>query len=163
PDNYISSRALHKVILDAGEQETYDRLREQGAIRQEINYGSFRMVVVDEQALGGREQLQSLAVRDSFDLIPLNRYMLGPTNPAETYNQLPSELRKSDISIASANGTRPAGGLYLVQFAGPIRDEWLASLRATGAEIVSYMSSNAYVVRSNAKAARKLMKFSQND
>ena len=167
PDVYISDSALHKVIIGAGEQETYDALRQRDAIREEINYGSFRMVVVDEQAMGGRAALQSLAgvaVRDELNLIALNGYVLDTTNPAATYNQLPADLRKSTMAIASANGSTPAeGGLFLVQFAGPIRDEWLKTLRATGAEIVSYMPSNAYVVRSNAKAARRLMKLGKNN
>jgi Subtilase family/Viral BACON domain len=165
PDAYISDSTLHKVIIGAGEQATYDALRQQGAIRDEINYGSFRMVVVDEQAMGGRAALQSLAggVRDEFNLIALNGYVLDTTNPAATYNQLPGDLRRSDISLASANGTAPAGGLYLVQFAGPIQDEWLKSLRATGAEIVSYMPSNAYVVRGSAKAARRLLRLGSNN
>src|SRR5205085_12313955 len=68
-----------------------------------------------------------------------------------------------DISIAAANGMAPAGGLYLVQFAGPIQDGWLASLRATGAEVVSFMPSNAYVVRAKAKAAKRLLRFGQNE
>src|SRR6185295_10584665 len=92
PDAYISDQTLHKVILGADEQETYNTLREQGAIRNEINYGSFRMVVVDEQAMGGRERLQSLggSVQDNFNLIALNGYILDTTNPAATYNRLPA-------------------------------------------------------------------------
>jgi Subtilase family/Viral BACON domain len=167
PDAYISDSALHKVIIGAEEQETYNALRDRNAIREEFNYGSFRMVVVDEQAMGGRAALQSLAgvaVRDELNLIALNGYVLDTTNPAATYNQLPADLRKSTMSIASANGSTPTeGGLFLVQFAGPIQDEWLKTLRATGAEIISYMPSNAYVVRSNAKAARRLMKLGKNN
>src|SRR5205085_5131509 len=149
PDSYVSDSPLHKVILDAADQATYNRLSEQSAIHDEINYGSFRMLVVDERAMGGRMAMQSLggAVQDNFNLIALNGYVLDTTNPAATYNQLPADLRKSDIAIASAAGSAPAGGLYLVQFVGPIQDEWLKALRTTGAEIVSYMPFNAYVVR----------------
>ncbi|HEY9231369.1 MAG TPA: hypothetical protein VIS78_04465, partial [Blastocatellia bacterium] len=165
PDTYVSDSALHKVIVGAAEQATYDALREQGAIRDEINYGSFRMLVVDERAMGGRPAVQSLggAVQDNFNLIALNGYVLDTTNPAATYNQLPADLRKSDIAIASAAGSAPAGGLYLVQFVGPIQDDWLKTLRATGAEIVSYMPFNAYVVRGDNRAARRLMKLGKND
>ncbi|MFL6274634.1 MAG: S8 family serine peptidase [Blastocatellia bacterium] len=165
PDAYVSDSALHKVILDAADQATYNRLSEQGAIHDEINYGSFRMLVVDERAMGGRMAMQSLgsALQDEFNLIALNGYVLDTTNPAATYNQLPADLRRSDISIASAAGTAPTGGLYLVQFVGPIQDEWLKSLKATGAEIVSYMPSDAYVVRGSAGAARRLMKLGKND
>ena len=160
PDSYVSDSALHKVILDARELQTYAALREQGAIRDEIDYGSFRVLVVDERAMGGRAAIESLAgaVQDNFNLIALNGYMLDTTNPSATYSRLPADLRKQDIAIAAARGVAPAGGLYLVQFAGPIRDEWLGTLRATGVEIVTYMPSNAYVVRGSAKAARRLEK-----
>ncbi len=42
----------------------------------------------------------------------------------------------------------PAGGpgLHLVQFAGPIRDEWLTQLRSGGVEIVQYIHPFTYVV-----------------
>jgi subtilisin-like proprotein convertase family protein len=43
--------------------------------------------------------------------------------------------------------TRSAGPqFWLVQFAGPIKDEWLDQLTKIGLQIVTYMPNNAYVV-----------------
>jgi hypothetical protein len=165
PDAYVSDNTWHKLVLGAGDQATYDDLRDRGAIVGEIDYGSFKMVVVNEQALGGHAAMQSLAaaVQDDFNLIPINGYALDTTNPDATYRQLPADLRKTDIADALERGVQPTGGLYLIQFAGPIQDAWLAALKATGVEVVTYMPSNAYVVRGNAKAATALLTFAKQN
>ncbi|MFQ5910939.1 MAG: S8 family serine peptidase, partial [Thermoplasmata archaeon] len=53
---------------------------------------------------------------------------------------IPDELRISGY---------PAGadGYYIVQFRGPVKAKWKASLLQAGAEIVSYVPSNAFLVR----------------
>jgi hypothetical protein len=162
---YISDNSWHKLIIDANDQTTYNRLRSQNAIIGEINYGSFRLVVVNEQALGGKAAVQQLAaaVQDEFNLIPLNGYVLDTTSPDTTYHQLPADLRKTDLADALARGAKPAGGLYIIQFAGPIQDAWLEALKATGVEVVTYLPSNAYVVRGNAKAALALIGFAKQN
>jgi subtilase family protein/BACON domain-containing protein len=164
-DAYISDNSWHKLIVDANDQTTYNQLQSRNAIIGEINYGSFRLVVVNEQALGGRAAVQQLAasVQDDFNLIPINGYVLDTTNPDATYNQLPADLRKTDLADALARGVKPTGGLYLIQFAGPIQDAWIDALKATGVEVVTYMPSNAYVVRGNAKAALALIEFAKQN
>ena len=161
PDAYTSNNAWHKVILGADDQAAYNELLDKGAILDQINYGSFRLVVVNEQAMGGRAALQALAaaVQDNFNLIALNGYLLDTTNAEATYSTLPADLRKTDIADALARGIQPAGGLYIVQFAGPIQDAWLDALKATGVEVVTYIPSNAYIVRGNSKSAASLISF----
>lgn len=161
PNAYISDNTWHKLILGADDQATYDALRDSGAILSEINYGSFKLVVVDERAMGSRDALHALSVsvQDNLNLIALNGYILDTTNPDATYRGLPADLRKSDIADALARGTRPIGGLYILQFAGPIQDAWLDALKATGVEVVTYIPSNAYIVRGKAKAGAALLSF----
>ena len=54
--------------------------------------------------------------------------------------QIPAALRVSD---------HPAGGegYYIVQFRGPVKEEWKESLTRAGAEILDYVPSNAFLVR----------------
>ncbi|MCS6885943.1 MAG: S8 family serine peptidase [Acidobacteriota bacterium] len=158
PQAYINGGSLHKVFIDNTNEALYDSLRAQNAIVNEIDYGSYKMLVIDENAIGGRSQIYALPVpiRDDQNLIALNGYILDTTNPDATYNALPADLRKGEMLQALRKGTSPTSGLYLVQFVGPIQDSWLDALRATGAEIVSYMPSNAYVVRANNYAAASL-------
>jgi hypothetical protein len=164
PQSYINQTSRHKLMISADETQLYTELLSKNAILDEINYGSFKLVTVDERAVGGRTALQSLstAVRDDQNLIALNGYILDTTSPETTLRQLPADLRQTDMTDALARGSQPRGGLYLVQFAGPIQDGWLDALKDSGAEIVSYMPSNAYVVRAGTGTAAALPFFKQN-
>ncbi|MFP5260457.1 MAG: S8 family serine peptidase [Blastocatellia bacterium] len=156
--SYISDGPLHKLIVDARDEATYSALRDKGAIVDEIDYGSFKMLVVNQQQLGGRAELRALPaeVHDGMNLITLNGYTLDTTNPDATYAQLPADLRRPDIADALARGIQPRGGLYIVQFVGPIQDAWLDALKATGAQVISYIASNAYIVRADSKAGARV-------
>ncbi|HEY8208327.1 MAG TPA: Ig-like domain-containing protein [Myxococcaceae bacterium] len=94
---------------------------------------------------------------DEQHLIALNGYPVDTQNPERTYGQLPQGLRTGDMANALRNGAAPAGGLYLLQFSGPVRDEALASLRNTGVEVVSYVPFNAYVIRASSTAGARLV------
>ncbi len=164
PESYMNTEALHKLIINAEDTQVYNQLIASNAITDEINYGSFRLVVVNEQAVGGRTALQALATpRDEQNLIALNGFILDTTNPQATYGQLPTNLRQTEMADALARGTGADGGLYIVQFAGPVQDAWLDSLKGTGAEIVSYIPNNAYVVRAGSNAAFMLPIYKQQN
>ena len=45
----------------------------------------------------------------------------------------------------SSRGTLP----YLVQFSGPIREEWKTALKTAGADIKGYVPENAFIVETN--------------
>src|SRR5262245_38660165 len=87
-------RPLHKVLLDSSDESTYARLRERRAVRDEIDYGSFKLLVLDEDAVGGADALRSLPLirRDGQDQIALNGYVLDTTRPEDTYLSLPDGL-----------------------------------------------------------------------
>ena len=158
---YINSSSVHKLMIRSEDAAVYNDLAGRGAIVDEIDYGSFKLVRVSEQAMGGRDSLATLSipVRDDQDLITFNGLVMDTNQPEATGAQLPAELRQSDMAAAIANGTEPTGGLYVIQFAGPIKDSWLSRLQATGAEVISYIASNAYVVRASAASARELIRF----
>ncbi|HEV8485031.1 MAG TPA: S8 family serine peptidase [Blastocatellia bacterium] len=65
---------------------------------------------------------------------------------------------EADTSLLVSPGA--AGGasrqLRVVQFAGPIRREWIERLNATGAEIAGFIPNNAYVVRATARQIKLL-------
>lgn len=158
---FMNNRSVHKLLIGSEDIAVYNDLASRGAIVSEIDYGSFKLVRVSEQAIGGRDSLAtlSLPVRDEQDLITLNGFVLDTNQPEELRAQVPGELRQNDMSEAIANGIAPRGGLYIIQFAGPIKDSWLRRLKATGAEVVSYLASNAYVVRAGAGIAQELIRF----
>ncbi|MGA9770828.1 MAG: S8 family serine peptidase [Blastocatellia bacterium] len=46
--------------------------------------------------------------------------------------------------------------LRVIQFAGPIKRAWVERLQAAGAEIVSYIPNNAYIIRGTSGALRRV-------
>ncbi len=166
---YLSQSRQHKLLFQTGgsaaeaELAVYEELKRSGGILQEVDYGSFKMVVVDEYFIGGRDALLRLGnrVRDDFNLISLGGHDLDTTAPEATLNQLPMELRQSDMAQALARGGAPRGGLYLAQFIGPVQDKWLTALEQTGAELVSYVGANAYLVSASPRSAMKLLRLKQ--
>src|SRR5262249_26829002 len=59
PQNHLNQNRLHKLIINRKESAVYDQLAKQNAIRNEIDYGSFKLVEVDEIAVGGGAALQA--------------------------------------------------------------------------------------------------------
>ncbi|MEP7342323.1 MAG: S8 family serine peptidase, partial [Acidobacteriota bacterium] len=162
PQTYLNQNRLHKLIINSnetGQMDVYDGLAQQGAIRDEVNYGSFRLIVVDEQAVGGREAVRALPVapRDEQNLIVLNGYVIDTTNAEPLSKQPPADLRQTRMADARKNFSRPGDGMFIVQFIGPIQDEWLKELDSTGAEVITYVPNNAYIVRAGSNAAMGLI------
>jgi len=156
---FIGKGTRHKLFINADDFATYNELQSHSAVKSEVDYGSFKMVVVDDQPIG-REALSSMRdkIRDDQNLIAINGYMIDTTTGEAVLDRVPNDLRQTDMA-----GDRPNGGLYLVQFVGPIKGEWLKHLRGTGAEIVSYIPNNAYVVRANNVSAFTLKRFRNQD
>ncbi|HEY7453618.1 MAG TPA: S8 family serine peptidase [Thermoleophilaceae bacterium] len=55
-------------------------------------------------------------------------------------------------SLAAKDGPERSEALVLVQFVGPVKDEWLAKLRATGATVLGYAAQNGYIVHAAGNA-----------
>jgi hypothetical protein len=155
PQSYLNQNRLHKLIINKEDAATYNRLAQRNAIRSEVNYGSFRLVVVDEEAVGGRAALQAMQIapRDDQNMIALNGYVIDTSNAQPLSKEPPADLKVSRMAQARAQNTAPGGGLYIVQFIGPVQDGWLRTLESTGADVITYLPNNAYVVRCDARAA----------
>lgn len=78
-----------------------------------------------------------------------NRPVLDPLAPSPTLGLTPPPalLPQEAESTAAA----PHGGkrLHLVQFAGPIKLEWVDGLKSIGLRIINYLPENAYLVYGN--------------
>ncbi len=83
-------------------------------------------------------------------MINLNGYLLDGADPAATAARLAAI--PADLQESGARAADDEHGLRIVQFAGPIKDEWLDTLRQTGAHVVTYVPNDAYVVRVDAQA-----------
>jgi len=160
PKTYLNPNRLHKLIISDKDVGIYDRLAKANAIRNVIDYGSYKMVVVDEEAAGGRAALQALpvALRDEQNMIIFNGYLIDTSASQPLSKEAPVDLKSSRVSEAAARAAAPGKGLYVIQFIGPIQDSWLKELEQTGVEIITYAPNNSYVVLANERAAGELMK-----
>jgi hypothetical protein len=163
--SYISDDRSHKIIINHQDSALYQELARRNAILAQIHYGSFIQVTVDEDALGGREVLRSmnLQVNDVEDLIPLNGYVLDASKSEPLSVELPADLRQTRMADSFKTGRAPAGGLFIVKFAGRIREDWLDTLKGTGAQIIGYVPSNAYIVKTDARSASRIKRMKEEN
>ncbi len=106
------------------------------------DYGGFKLMEVNSTATGEFAGDASVEPRDGDNRILLNAGEFDTAAGAAT------AMRKTSVSF---QGRR----LHLVQFAGPVKPEWLDKLTAAGVTVVTYIPNNAYLVYgSNASLAK---------
>ena len=71
-------------------------------------------------------------------------------------NALIDTSRPLGLSIPDNLRAQGDPGTYIVQARGPVDDAFRAALKQAGADVVSYIPNNAYLVRASANAARQL-------
>ncbi len=103
------------------------------------DYGSFALYRISSTSLESlpAELLSKVEAAD-MDRILFDAY---PFNTQTERLRIPADLRADDPSGA---------GLHLIQFVGPIKEEWLEAVRATGSETVHYVANNAYLLWTDA-------------
>jgi hypothetical protein len=106
------------------------------------DYGGFQLIEADDSILTNLDTRRA-EWQDDFDEIKLNAKLL---------NTRASEILALRKSAGNFSGKR----LHLVQFAGPVKPEWLAALEKHGARIVSYIPENAYLIYGDASAIAKM-------
>jgi subtilisin-like proprotein convertase family protein len=148
PEGYVASGRLHRVRIDV-DDPALDTLLGADAIAWKEVYPSFVYALVDARRAGGLDALRARGVQvcDEDTLINLNGYLLDGADARATASELatiPEALRAPTTAPADGEGR-----LRIVQFRGPVKDEWLDELRATGAWVVTYVPNNAYVVRTD--------------
>ncbi len=112
------------------------------------DYGAFRVLDASPPALQGAAAAGRVELRDDFLRIALNSGDLDTSRAAPK--------RALGPPTVGADGK----ALHLLQFAGPIRPEWLARLDATGVRVVTHVPANAYLVYGDAAALERLRVFS---
>jgi hypothetical protein len=106
------------------------------------DYGSYQLYQVD-QVRTGLVQSSAVEVRDDCNLIRLN---------AASIDTSTATVQTARAVVASFRGKR----MHLIQFVGPIKSEWRDALKQTGAQIVTYIPQNSYLVYGDAQALAKL-------
>lgn len=139
PSDQIHGSGLHKLLLRSDDRAGLERLAALGVVDRQVDYGSFKVLVVDDRAIPalGEAALAGATLRDDYDLVAVNRWLI------DTREGEPANLPGDRLDTPG----RFERQLYLVQFEGPVKDAWLADLTSQrDAQIVAYLPSNAYAV-----------------
>jgi len=110
-----------------------------------VDYGAFQLFGMPAAApaiFAAATNAAGAEPRDDYDTILLN------AGPIDTTVQ---PAQAAQMAVGPAGGKR----LHLVHFVGPVRPEWVAELRKTGVEIVTYLPNNAYLIYGDATVTAK--------
>ena len=138
----------HRVKLQVSDPDLAERLLDAGEARLVADYGSFRLLEADPAAVSALGDAPGLQRRLEYDRIALNTGWIQ-TRPAQATAR----------PLAVFAGRR----LHLVQFAGPVRPDWYTALRTAGAEVVTYIPFNAYLVYLDSNALGRLRELAGRD
>jgi uncharacterized repeat protein (TIGR01451 family) len=119
------------------------QLQQQGA-RLLADYGSFQFLAAPADRAVALAAAVGADVVDEQDVIELHSGFLRTTEPA---------VRALREPLPPFAGRR----LHLVQFVGPIKQEWQAELLATGVELVAYLPHNAYLIYGDAPTLGRVL------
>ncbi|MFZ6027978.1 MAG: S8 family serine peptidase [Chloroflexota bacterium] len=115
------------------------------------DYGAFALYKVPAQELNSlnverRNELHIVEDTLLFDNYPFNTQQEGLANIPDAYQ------------------TQSMGGqaLQLIQFVGPIKEEWLQTIRAQGAAPIHYIANNGYLVWADSNARNRLASLAQD-
>ncbi len=100
------------------------------------DYGAFQLLEADPARVAPLIQAGRAEARDEEDLVLLN------TRALDTRSDEAQARNAARAPVETFAGRR----LHLVQFAGPVKPEWYAALAGTGAEVVTYIPHNTYLV-----------------
>ncbi|MCA0350835.1 MAG: S8 family serine peptidase [Chloroflexi bacterium] len=124
-----------KLLLPQSANNQRQQVQQAGG-RLLVEYPSMSLWQVPDQQLARLDSAVLNFARPDFDQLALRGLTLD-TRQAQTELNIPQHLRQ----------TRSAGEQYwLVQFIGPVKDQWLEQLTAIGLEISIAMPQNGFLV-----------------
>lgn len=135
---YRSPGARHKVI--SRDAKSSAELEAQGA-RLIADYGSYKLFDVSSEQ-------SAKTTSSSVEVVDENNLVMLTSGTIDTTTSEAQDMR----SLKGVNGASGGRQMHLIQFAGPIKNEWYQALLATGAKIVTYIPNNAYLVYGDSKA-----------
>jgi hypothetical protein len=112
-----------------------------GGARLIADYGGFQLYdALDSMTNFPADKAE---LRDDYNLILLNASRLDTTT---------TEVKALRKTVGSFAGRR----MHLVQFAGPIKPDWRQALLDAGAQMVSYIPHNTYLIYGDAEAIARV-------
>ena len=119
--------------------------------RRVADYGGYLLYDVPDSAA------QELAGHPSVEAVDEYRFVLLNSGPIDTETSAAAGPRRA--APENFDGKR----LQIVQFVGPSRPEWITALSDTGADLVTYLPHNAYLVYADAASLGALTELESSD
>ena len=115
------------------------------------DYGSFALYRVDSATLTGLVSMRGqVTVLADADRLLLDAYSFDTQK--DSFARIPAAYRTAQVT---------GDALQLIQFVGPIKDEWLQQVAAAGATPVHYVPNYGYLVWAGAAARANLAQLAQ--
>lgn len=135
----VAAQSVHKVIASPG------ALDGRSGITRWHDYGTFALYKVTDAALAG---------------LPAGSYRLADEMDRLLFTAYPFDTQQDSLDLPDGLMTAvPATpSLHLIQFVGPIKDEWLARVAATGAVPIHYVANNGYLVWTDGNGRAQLQR-----
>ena len=105
-------------------------------------YGAFTVLEADDSALAGLDT-NRLEITDDWNFIRLNARLMDTRAP---------EIK----ALRKPRGAFAGKRLHLVQFAGPLKTEWFEALKESGAQIITYIPENTYLIYGDAPSLARM-------
>lgn len=137
-----TAAAEHKVLIPKGEGVPvgYQKL---------ADYGSFALYRSDKDIAPGMMS----KMLDNANMLLFDRQQFDTQTDA----------MRPPVGFSLASSSQPAG-LHLVQFVGPLKDDWLGEIRRQGGIPIHYIANNGYLVWADANTRAALSNLvGQND
>ena len=149
PVDYRSPGELHKVLIEKGDIRQLPIIKKISPwnVYPYLNRKLYIIPTAELNKLTPKEQ-KILTIRDDLNLIRLRDRFFDTTVPQP---EVPENLRLVQKDEAQ---------LHLVQFVGPVQDDWLEELRRIkGITVVTYIPENAYLIWADQKARESLIEW----
>ncbi len=175
---FLGLGLVQRAKLQGGRSKAFDSYAKSDAATQAVRDQSKTIFRIPAQSEGEREAARKMStlVEDygSFVVIAAEKgkdfSRSGvESQPLETTVNLPGKSFEP-VQDSPAETVRPGGtasgktndkDYYIVQFAAPVRDEWLDSLRSVGAEVLQYVPHQSFFVYADSGTMQKIANHSR--
>ncbi|MEW6129100.1 MAG: S8 family serine peptidase [Acidobacteriota bacterium] len=179
PDKNVAYRSvgnIHKIVVASHDLASINGIKSSGGM-EIADYGSYKLFIANQNSLTQIEshqanrraraqgletaQLESQStgaqfdLRDDYNILFLRAGKIDTTQDENFMGVEQSANADTDNLTLPLHRKEIAGEarLRLIQFAGPIKQDWLDRLQSTGVEIIGYVPNNAYLIRENADSS----------
>lgn len=137
-----TNKPIRVVVRSAADRKI---ARKMGTLLED--YGSYVVIAAARETDVSSSTLETSLLETTVNL---------PGKSFDPIQESRVETVRAGTGNASSDGNRDSKDYYVVQFAAPVRDEWLESIRAAGAEVLQYVPHQAFFVYGDGETMQRV-------